>query len=85
MSRNYAEEYRNYHSRPEQKRRRAARNTARRRAEREGRVSKGDGKDVHHRNGNPRDNRRSNTQVKSRSANRSYPRTRTARKRNARD
>lgn len=85
MARNYKEEYRRYHSKPEQKKRRAARNTARRRMEREGKVRKGDGKDVDHKNGNPRDNRRSNLQAKSRSANRSFRRTRTARKRNKSD
>lgn len=37
-----------YHARPEQVRRRVARNRARRKAEKEGRVRKGDGKEVHH-------------------------------------
>ena len=73
-------EYDNYHSKPEQKKRRASRNTARRRMAAKGRVSKGDGKDVTHRNGNPRDNRSSNLGVQSKSGNRSYARTRTARK-----
>ena len=40
------------------------------------------GKDVAHRNGNPRDNRRKNLTVKPASQNRSYARTRTAGKRN---
>lgn len=75
MARDYREEYRRYHSKPEQKKRRAARNTARRRMEREGRVRKGDGKDVDHRDGNPRNNSRSNLRVRSRRANRN-PRTR---------
>lgn len=38
------------------------------------------GKDVHHRNGNPRDNRPKNLAVSSKRANRSFRRTRTARK-----
>lgn len=37
-----------YNSSPEQKKRRAQRNAARREMEREGKVSKGDGKDVDH-------------------------------------
>lgn len=37
-----------YNSSPEQKKRRAQRNGARREMEREGKVSKGDGKDVDH-------------------------------------
>ena len=37
-----------YHSQPEQKKNRAARNKARRQAIREGRVKKGDGKDIDH-------------------------------------
>lgn len=43
---------------------------ARRRLERDGRVSKGDGKDVDHRNGNALDNRDSNLRVVSRNHNR---------------
>ncbi len=48
--RDYKAEYQNYHSRPEQKKNRARRNNARRRLERDGRVHKGDGKDVDHKN-----------------------------------
>lgn len=82
--RNYRKEYDNYHSKPEQKKRRASRNTARRQAEKDGRVKKGDGKDVHHKDGNPRNNSKGNTQVKSKSSNRSYARTKTARKKDPR-
>lgn len=46
--RDYKDEYKNYHSKPEQKKNRAKRNNARRKFEREGRVKKGDGKDVDH-------------------------------------
>lgn len=46
--RNYRKEYDDYHGTAEQRKRRAARNRARRKAEREGRVKKGDGKEVHH-------------------------------------
>ena len=38
------------------------------------------GKDVHHKNGNPRDNRAGNLAVASKTANRSFKRTRTAKK-----
>ncbi len=61
---------RSYNSTPEAKKDRAARNKARREAIRDGRVKKGDGKDIDHKNGNPRDNRKSNTQVMSKSKNR---------------
>lgn len=47
-SRNYSEEYASYHSKPEQVKKRAQRNAARRDMEAAGRVSKGDGKDVDH-------------------------------------
>ena len=71
MSRNYRDEYDNYHSRPSQKLDRASRNAARNSLESEGRVSKGDGKDVHHRDGNPQNNSASNLSVASKSSNRS--------------
>ncbi len=70
--RNYKKEYENYHKGREQKKKRAARNKARRQAEKEGRVRKGDGKDVDHkkplRSGGSTD--KSNTRVRDRSANR---------------
>jgi 5-methylcytosine-specific restriction endonuclease McrA len=46
--RDYKHEYNSYHAKPEQKKNRAKRNAARRELEREGRVSKGDNKDVDH-------------------------------------
>jgi hypothetical protein len=70
VTRNYAKEYADYHSRPAQKKNRASRNAARRSMIAAGRVRKGDGKDVDHRDGNPRDNRAGNLSVMSRSANR---------------
>lgn len=48
MARDYRKEYDDYHGTEEQKKRRAQRNKDRRKAERAGRVSKGDGKEVHH-------------------------------------
>lgn len=72
MARNYKKEYSSYHSKPSQKKKRAQRNTARRRAMASGKVKKGDGKDVDHkkplRSGGS--NAKSNTRVRSRSANR---------------
>ena len=44
----YAKEYEEYQGTEVQKKRRAARNKARRDMEKEGKVSKGDGKDVDH-------------------------------------
>jgi len=69
--RNYTREYATYHSKPAQKENRASRNAARRSLMSAGRVRKGDGKDVDHANGNPRDNRPSNLSVMSRNRNRS--------------
>lgn len=48
MPRNYKKEYENYQGKPDQIKRRAQRNAARRKAEKEGKVRKGDGKDVDH-------------------------------------
>lgn len=47
-NRDYQKEYKDYHSTPEQKKRRAERNAARRKAVDEGRAKKGDGKEVDH-------------------------------------
>jgi len=71
MPRNYRYEYLKHQSSTAAKKDRASRNAARRDAVKRGLVRKGDGKDIDHRNGNPRDNRRSNLRVTSRSANRS--------------
>ena len=59
-----------YNALPEQRSNRASRNFARRVLERIGLVKKGDGKDVDHKDGNPKNNSRSNIRVMSRSANR---------------
>lgn len=68
--RDYTREYRRFQSSKKAKRDRASRNTARRRAEREGRVSKGDGKEIDHVDSNPRHNGSSNLRVVSRRTNR---------------
>jgi hypothetical protein len=70
-NRDYRNEYDSYHGTDEQKKRRAARNKARRRLQREGRAHKGDGKDVDHKDHNPLNNSSSNIRVRDRSANRS--------------
>lgn len=69
--RDYKKEYREYHGTPEQKKRRAQRNSARRDAEDKGLVRKGDGKEVDHLGSN-RKGKLNNKRVKvvSRSANR---------------
>ena len=80
MARDYAKEYANYHSRPEQIKKRSSRNKARRLAVKIGKAKKGDGKDIHHRDGNPMNNSRGNLKSMTKSKNRSFARTRTARK-----
>jgi hypothetical protein len=78
--RNYKQEYANYHSKPKQKKNRAGRNLARSKAIRSGQVKKGDGKDIHHRDGNPRNNAAGNTVVRKASSNRTFKRNKNARK-----
>lgn len=63
-----------YSSKPEQIAKRASRNAARAKMAKAGRVKKGDGKDVAHKNNNPKDNRTSNLAVQSRAKNRSHTR-----------
>ena len=79
--RNYKKEYSNYQGTAQQKKNRASRNAARRTLAKTGAVKKGDGKDVNHRNGNPRDNSRKNLSVTAKATNRSFPRNSKAGKR----
>jgi hypothetical protein len=72
--RDYKREYELYHDTEKQKTRRAQRNAARRKMEQAGKVRKGDGKDVDHRNRNTGNNSSSNLRVQSKSNNRSYSR-----------
>lgn len=74
MARNYKREYERYHSKPRQRKRRAQRNSARAKMMRAGKVRKGDGKDVHHRSRNTRDNSASNLVAISKHKNRSFHR-----------
>ena len=61
---------RKYNQQPAQKKRRAQRNSARRKMESAGKVRKGDGKDVDHKNHNTADNSTKNLKVMPRSKNR---------------
>ncbi len=63
-----------YNSKPEQKKRRAGRNAARRKMIAAGKARKGDGKDVAHLNNNPKSNGKKNLQMQSKAKNRSFPR-----------
>ena len=68
--RNYKKEYENYHSKPEQKKDRAGRNSARRVMKKKNGNSLL-GRDVDHKDRNPRNNTMSNLRVQSKSMNRS--------------
>ena len=73
IERNYKKEYQNYHSKPEQKKRRAGRNKARKLfKDTKGIV----GKDVHHKDNNPLNNDKSNLSVVTQKYNRTEPRLR---------
>jgi hypothetical protein len=71
---------RKYDGKPEVKEKRAARNRARYALEKEGKVSKGDGKDVDHRKPLAKggSNERSNLRARPASENRSFRRTKNA-------
>lgn len=75
--RDYKKEYEKYHSRDEAKKDRAARNGARAKLTKQGKVKKGDGKDVDHKRPLSKggSNATSNLRVVSRSSNRSFART----------
>jgi len=77
-----------YNSKPEQVKRRMARNRARAAMIRAGKAHKGDGKDVGHADGNPMNTPKKGTKnlrMESKRANRSYRRTASGAKRNPRD
>ncbi len=76
--RNYKQEYANYHSSPEQKKKRASRGRARYALMKKGKVRLGDMKDVDHKNTNANDNSSKNLRVQSRSTNRSFARNKNA-------
>ena len=68
--RNYNSDYKKFQSSPEQIEDRSSRNGARRKAEKQGKVKKGDGKDVHHVDGNPQNNSSKNLRIVPKSENR---------------
>ena len=76
--RNYKSEYAAYHSKPEQKKKRASRNAARRKMKAAGKAV--GGRDVDHKDGNPKNNALSNLRAVTKRKNRSFARTKTARK-----
>ena len=63
-----------YNAKPAQKKRRAERNAARRKMVAAGKVSKGDGKDVAHKDNNTGNNSSGNLSVQSKAKNRSIKR-----------
>ena len=76
MSRDYKSEYKNYQGKPAQIKKRASRNAARAAMKAGGAAVAG--KDVHHKDGNPKNNKRSNLKAVSPSKNRSFPRNKKA-------
>ena len=73
--RDYKHEYKKFQSSTKAKKDRASRNKARAEAMKDGRVSKGDGKDIDHKNMSPRDNSKGNLRVVSKSKNRGHGKT----------
>ena len=71
MARDYGREYRNYHSKPEQRKKRSSRNLARRLMKKKLGVKAVKGKDIDHKDKNPRNNARSNLRIRTKSKNRS--------------
>ena len=69
--RDYAREYKRFQSTKKAKKDRAARNKARRQALAEGKVHRGDSKEIDHKDSNPSNNSKSNLRVVSRTFNRS--------------
>ena len=78
--RDYKKEYANYHSKPEQIKRRAKRNEARRILKDRKDIK---GKDVHHKDNNPMNNDKSNLSIVSQNYNRKEPRLREVLDKNA--
>jgi hypothetical protein len=70
FQRDLKKEYATHGSLPEQKKRRAARNAARNAAIKSGKVKRGDGKEIDHKDFNPRNNAPSNLRVVSKKTNR---------------
>tara|TARA_R110000764_G_scaffold238896_1_gene336876 strand:+ start:200 stop:445 length:246 start_codon:yes stop_codon:yes gene_type:complete len=80
MARNYRQEYDRYQGTAAQKKRRAGRNKARRIMVAKGKAKKGDGKDVAHKDNNPLNSVAKNIRMESKKSNRSFKRTKNARR-----
>ena len=80
MARNYRQEYDRYQGTAAQKKRRAGRNAARRKMIASGKARKGDGKDVAHKDNNPLNSVAKNIRMESKKSNRSFKRTKNARR-----
>jgi hypothetical protein len=70
MSRDYKKEYENYHKKPEQRRRNDSRKAARRLMVKKHGASKLAGKDIDHKDRNPKNNSTSNLRIQSKKTNR---------------
>jgi hypothetical protein len=68
--RNYRKEYENYHKKPEQRRRNDSRKAARRLMVKKHGASKLAGKDIDHKDRNPKNNSSSNLRIQSKKTNR---------------
>ena len=79
-ARDYRKEYDNYHARPEQRERNAARLRARRLMVKSGKVEKFDKMDVHHKDNDPLNNEEENLDVTTQTWNRTEPRLRGSKK-----
>lgn len=75
--RDYDSEYKNYHSKPKAKKQRARNNKANRDM---GTYGNGDGKDIAHKDNNTKNGSKSNLSKQSPSSNRSYARTKSAKR-----
>ena len=78
--RDYRREYEMHGGTPEQKKRRAARNAARNAAIKAGKVKKGDGKEIDHKDYNPLNNSPSNLRIVHKKTNRTKQPKRKGRK-----
>ena len=72
MPRDYKREYKNYHSKPTQRKRRSSRNLARRLMAKRLGLKRIRGKVIDHKDKNPMNNSRKNLRVRSKSYNRSH-------------
>ena len=70
MSRDYKKEYESYHKRPEQRRRNDSRKAARRLMVKKHGKAKLAGKDIDHKDRNPKNNSSSNLRIQSKKTNR---------------